>query len=105
LAWLPSSLLILLYLLSTPNAWGRPRAKNPCFAAEKLGPFGTIAKESIERKEKSQKRLEKCGFFVDRRELPVEMRVTDAFRDSDGEATSGNARTGSLQTLPKQSKL
>jgi hypothetical protein len=49
--------------------------------------------------------LKNADFLVGRRELPVEMRVTDAFRDSDGEATSGNARTGSLQTLPKQSKL
>ena len=35
----------------------------PCFSAKRLGPEGTIAKETQERKEKSQKRLKKCEFF------------------------------------------
>jgi hypothetical protein len=42
---------------------GRPRAYYPRFSAEKLGPFRTIAKVKVERKEKPQKRPEKCGFF------------------------------------------
>jgi len=35
----------------------------PCFSAKRLGPEGTIANETQERKEKSQKRPEKCEFF------------------------------------------
>src|SRR6266705_3128156 len=35
----------------------------PCFSAKRLEPEGTIAKETQERKEKSQKRPEKCHFF------------------------------------------
>jgi len=35
----------------------------PCFSAKRLEPEGTIAKETQERKEKSQKRPEKCEFF------------------------------------------
>jgi hypothetical protein len=64
LAWLPSSLLILLYLLSTPKRAGQAASDYPCIAAEKLGPLGTIAKVQVERKEKSQKRLEKCRFLA-----------------------------------------
>src|SRR5207245_4109673 len=64
-AWLPSSMLILLIFLSTPidSNRSRPRADYPWFSAKKLGPQRTIAKENGERKEKSQKRREKCGFF------------------------------------------
>ncbi len=35
----------------------------PCFSAKRPGPEGTIAKETQERKEKSQKRLKKRKFF------------------------------------------
>jgi hypothetical protein len=63
--WLGCHLVCLSSCIYFPprNERGRPRAKNPCFAAEKLGPLGTIAKLKGERKEKSQKRPEKCGFF------------------------------------------
>jgi hypothetical protein len=36
---------------------------------KKLGPFGTIAKVARERKEKPQKRLEKCGFLPRRSQI------------------------------------
>jgi hypothetical protein len=56
-------------------------------SAEKLGPQGTIAKEKGERKEKSQKRLEKCGFFWRRVEntaknavLRARLRPSNGFR-------------------------
>jgi hypothetical protein len=42
------------------------------FFREKLGPQGTIAKEKGERKEKSQKRLEKCKFFWRHVEIAAE---------------------------------
>jgi hypothetical protein len=63
LAWLPSSLLILLYLLSTPLRAGQAASEIPLGGRAKLGPDGTIAKLKVERKEKLQKRLEKCGFL------------------------------------------
>jgi len=56
-------MLILLNLLFTPiriEAGREPTT--PCLFAEKPGPDGTIAKEMAERKEKPQKRPEKCGF-------------------------------------------
>src|SRR5258708_13458528 len=58
-------MLILLIFLSTPidSNRSRPRADYPWFSAKKLGPQRTIAKENGERREKSQKRREKCGFF------------------------------------------
>jgi hypothetical protein len=42
------------------------------FFREKLGPHRTIAKENGERKEKSQKRPEKCRFFRGDVEIPAE---------------------------------
>jgi hypothetical protein len=56
-------MLILLNFLSTPiriEAGREPTT--PLFMCGKPGPQGTIAKEIAERKEKPQKRPEKCGF-------------------------------------------
>jgi len=56
-------MLILLNLLFTPiriEAGREPTT--PYLSSEKPGPQGTIAKEMVERKAKSQKRPEKCGF-------------------------------------------
>jgi len=71
-------MLILLIFLSTPidSNRSRPRADYPWFSAKKLGPQRTIAKENGERKEKSQKRPEKCGFFWRRVEIAVKTAVT-----------------------------
>jgi hypothetical protein len=52
----------------------------PCFAA-KPGPKGTIAKEIAERKEESQKRLEKCGFFRGVWKSPLKQRVASDFEE------------------------
>ena len=41
---------------------GQAASEIPLGEREKLGPQGTIAKVKVERKEKSQKRLEKWGF-------------------------------------------
>jgi hypothetical protein len=65
LAWLPSSLLILLYLLSTPKRAGQAASEIPLFSAEKPGPFGTIAKVCGERKEKTAKKAEKMQVFCE----------------------------------------
>jgi len=57
-------MLILLIFFSTPNrieAGHEPTT--PYLSPEKPGPQRTIAKENGERKEKSQKRPEKCDFF------------------------------------------
>jgi hypothetical protein len=54
---------------------------------KKLGPFGTIAKVARERKEKSQKRLEKCGFLARPSRMACGNAVTHAFGDSNGEVT------------------
>jgi hypothetical protein len=63
MAW-PSILLILLICLSTSiRIEAGRKSTTPCFSAERPGPKWTIAKEKGERKEKSQKRPEKCGFF------------------------------------------
>jgi hypothetical protein len=51
-------------------------------ATKKLGPQGTIAKVNGERKEKSQKRLEKCGFWGGVWKSPLKQRVAS---DSNGE--------------------
>jgi hypothetical protein len=72
LAWLPSSLLILLYLLSTPLRAGQAASDFPLGERKKLGPQGTIAKVKVERKRKQQKRLEKCGFLRRACEKPAE---------------------------------
>jgi len=72
LAWLPSSLLILLYVLSTPLRAGQAASEIPLGERKKLGPQGTIAKVKVERKGKPQKRLEKCGFLRPACEKPAE---------------------------------
>jgi hypothetical protein len=57
-------MLILLNLLFTPIRIEAGRELTPpCLFAEKPGPQGTIAKETAERKKKSQKRPEKCDIF------------------------------------------
>jgi len=47
---------------------------------KKLGPQGTIAKVIAERKEKSQKRLEKCKFFWRGVEITAENAALQAWR-------------------------
>jgi hypothetical protein len=47
----------------------------PCFSFEKLGPQRTIAKGLAERKAKSQKRLEKCGFYRGVWKSPLKQRL------------------------------
>jgi len=56
-------LILLIFSFHSDSNRSRPRANSPHVPAKKLGPEGTIAKEKAERKEKSQKRLEKCEFF------------------------------------------
>jgi hypothetical protein len=77
-------MLILLNLLFTPiriEAGREPTT--PYLSAEKPGPHETIANEMAERKEKSQKRLEKCEFFEGMWKTPLKQRVT-----SDSNASS-----------------
>jgi hypothetical protein len=66
LAWLPSSLLILLYLLSTPLRAGQAASEIPLGEREKLGPHGTIANVEVERKEKTAKKAGKMRLFETR---------------------------------------
>jgi hypothetical protein len=64
-----------------PDVIGTGRERNyPIFFCEKLGPQGTIAKAKVERKEKSQKRPEKCGFFGGMWKSPLKMRLEAALR-------------------------
>jgi hypothetical protein len=75
MAW-PSILLILLICLSTPiQIEAGRKSTTPCFSAERPGPRGTIAKENGERKEKPQKRQEKCRFFWGVWKSPPKQRV------------------------------
>jgi hypothetical protein len=55
-------MLILLIFFSLRFESKQAASPLPLFAPEKPGPQGTIAKEMAERKEKSQKRPEKCEF-------------------------------------------
>jgi len=56
----------------------------PCFSFEKLGPQRTIAKGKAERKEKSQKRPEKCRFFWERVEITAETAGCKRFEHGSG---------------------
>jgi hypothetical protein len=92
-------MLILLIFLSTPiSNRSRPRANYPWFSAEKLGPQGTIAKENGERKEKSQKRPEKCKFFVDMWKSPLKQRLEcrEGRNECHFEPFVGQTMTGSV---------
>jgi len=75
LAWLPSSLLILLYLLSTPKRAGQAASDYPCEAAETRadGHYsqgarrtqGKIAKKAGKMQifgEAVEKSVQECGF-------------------------------------------
>jgi hypothetical protein len=56
-------MLILLIFLSTPNRIEAGRERTSPFFSEKLGPQGTIAKETGERKEKTAKKAGKMQIF------------------------------------------
>jgi hypothetical protein len=69
-------MLILLIFLSTPIRIEAGRElTNPWFSATKPAPQGTITKLIRERKEKPQKRPEKCGFFWRHVEIAAENAV------------------------------
>lgn len=51
---------------------------------ELLGPGRTIAKENRERKEKSQKKAGKLGFFEEDVEIPAKTAVRTRFREPVG---------------------
>jgi hypothetical protein len=75
LAWLPSSLLILLNFLSTPKKSEQAASPLPQENCEKPGPQETIAKEKGERKGKPQKTLEKWAFLGRRVEIAAKNSV------------------------------
>jgi hypothetical protein len=59
------------------------------FFCEKPGPNWTIAKGIAERKEKPQKRLEKCGFFWRGVEITAKTAGYERFERGCGGATGG----------------
>jgi hypothetical protein len=56
-------LILLIFSFHSDTIEAGREPTTPYLSAEKLGPQGTIAKLGRERKEKPQKRLEKCVFF------------------------------------------
>jgi hypothetical protein len=85
-------MLILLIFLSTPMQSKQAASRLPPLLSGKLGPQGTIAKPGRERKEKSQKRPEKCRFFWGRVEITRKNAVLARSRTGKSAGTEADDR-------------
>jgi len=79
LAWLPSSLLILLYFLSTPKRAGQAASEKPLFGCEKTRAVGDYSQAESRTQGKTAKKAGKMRLFVRQLEMQRDGPVTLEF--------------------------